>query len=65
MIEKLMSRIDVDDDNHQQEEEDNEIICYVDQFISGLNKFEGLYTSAVDTGPNGGDVLLTIPPSLH
>jgi hypothetical protein len=37
---------------------------YLDQFISGLNKFEGLFTNTVDTGPDG-DVLLTIPPSLH
>jgi hypothetical protein len=67
MIEKLMSKLCFGSGYEVQENEDqddDEIICYLDQFISGLNKFEGLYTNTVDTGPNG-DVLLTIPPSLH
>ena len=52
---------------------DPDIVCYVDRFLLGLNKFQGLYTvSALQTstatpGPMFGDssMLLTMLPTIH
>jgi hypothetical protein len=47
----------------------DEMVCYVDQFLLGLNKFKGLYSTApprrltdVDAGVPSE---LRVPPSLH
>ena len=46
---------------------DPDLISYDDQLMLGLNKFKGLYTQSLQTGPNAssGEVLLSIPEYLH
>ena len=62
MMEKLMMKLCFGDN-------DDEMVCYVDQFLLGLNKFKGLYAGPppltdVDTGIPS-ELLLCVPPSLH
>jgi len=51
--------------------DDPEIVCFVDQFLHGLNKFHGLYTTSSDEIQAGGSpdapgvMLLTMIPMLH
>ena len=65
MMEKLMMKLCFGDT-------DDNIVCYADQFLHGLNKFKGLYAS----GPGGGspsavnlsatlEAALAVPPNLH
>jgi hypothetical protein len=55
---------------------DEETICYVDQFLYGLNHFQGLFVSSalpssaavdktVGTSTTGAGLELSIPPMLH
>ncbi|KAI2510078.1 hypothetical protein MHU86_4372 [Fragilaria crotonensis] len=51
-------------------DDDPEIMCYVDQFLHGLNKFHGLFNaSSVEIQPGGSpnapEMLLTMIPILH
>ena len=66
VMEKLMMKLCFGDND------DDDIVCYADQFLLGLNKFKGLYAS----GPGGRspsavdlsaslDATLTVPPNLH
>ncbi|KAI2507314.1 hypothetical protein MHU86_7150 [Fragilaria crotonensis] len=59
--------------------DEDDTICYVDQFLHGLNRFQGLFASsasptssaapldkpAVGASSIGGDTELSIPPMLH
>jgi hypothetical protein len=58
-------------------DEDPDVICFVDQFLHGLNKFSGLFTASDEVQPSGADdmtsapalepstMLLTLSPILH
>ena len=62
MMEKLMMKRCFGDNN------DDEMVCYVDQFLLGLNKFKGLYTAPprrVTDVNTGVPSELRFPPSLH
>ena len=63
MIERLMVQLCFGNE----EEPDEEALCYVDQFLCGLNKFQGLYTATTpEQHPEaGGEVLLSMLPILH
>jgi hypothetical protein len=66
VMEKLMMKLCFGDND------DDDIVCYADQFLLGLNKFKGLYASgpggrspsAVDLGATL-EATLTVPPNLH
>lgn len=58
--------------------DEDDTICYVDQFLYGLNRFQGLFVSSasptssaapldkpVGASTIGGDTELSIPPMLH
>jgi hypothetical protein len=42
-----------------------DVMCYEDQFLAGLNKFQGLFTDDVDSRASNGATVLTMLPSLH
>lgn len=44
---------------------DPDVMCYEDQFLAGLNKFQGLFTDDVDSRASNGATVLTMLPSLH
>ena len=69
-MEQLMTKLCFGNGN------DEETICYVDQFLYGLNRFQGLFVSSalpssaavdktVGTSTTGADLELSIPPMLH
>ena len=87
-IEKIMSRLCFgdEDDNETTDQQKNthnetDLVCYVDQFLLGLNKFKGLYTvdivqqqqqgtsggTTASGNANGGDatLVMTMLPILH
>ncbi len=39
--------------------------CYEDQFLGGLNKFQGYFTNDVDSTASNGATVFTMLPSLH
>jgi hypothetical protein len=64
MMEKLMTKLCFGDDN-----DDDEMVCYVDQFLLGVNKFKGLYAgppplTEVDAGVPS-ELVLCVPSCLH
>jgi hypothetical protein len=66
-MEKLIMKLCFGDEN-----DNNDVVCFVDQFLLGVNKFKGLYgggagspgQGAVDTGLSS-DGVLSVPQSLH
>ena len=44
---------------------DPDVMCYEDQFLGGLNKFQGLFTDDVDSRASNGATVLTMLSSLH
>jgi hypothetical protein len=42
-----------------------DVICYKDQFLAGLNKFQGLFSNDVDSNASNGETVLTMLPCLH
>ena len=71
-MEKIMMKLCFGDET----DTDAEIVCYADQFLLGLNKFQGLYTASAlapgsvfgsggSGGTNAGGMLLSMLPSLH
>ena len=45
--------------------DDPNLLSYVDQFLGGLNKFQGLFTEDVNVTASNGETILTMLPSLH
>ena len=62
-MEQLMTKLCFGDDNN------DDTICFVDQFLCGVNRFQGLFVSSLAPSFDGGgaaaDMELTIPPMLH
>ena len=79
-IEKVMTKLcfggngDTNEDDTTPAGAVDEIVCYVDQFLLGLNKFKGLYTDVQVGGASfdnaamqqgGSASILTMLPALH
>jgi hypothetical protein len=66
-MEQLMTKLCFGDDNN------DDTICFVDQFLCGVNRFQGLFVSLLapsfdgntTLGDAAADMELTIPPMLH
>jgi hypothetical protein len=62
MIETEQARIIID--NFGGNNDNPESISYLDQFVNGLGRFAGLFTSS-EPDKSGGQIFLTMPQKLH
>ena len=60
IMEHLMAKLCFGDKNG-----DPDVMCYEDQFIGGLYKFQRLFNDDVDSRASNGATVLTMLPSLH
>jgi hypothetical protein len=53
------------------QDDNNDVVCFVDQFLLGLNKFKGIFGGAAGGSPVQGavytspDAVLSVPQFLH
>jgi hypothetical protein len=59
-MEQLMTRLCFGD-----KDRNPDVICYKDQFLAGLNKFQGMFSDDVDSNASNGETALTMLPCFH
>ena len=59
-MEQSMAKLCFDD-----KDSNPDVICNKDQFLAGLNKFQGLFSNDDNSYSSNGETVLTMLPSLH